>query len=349
MEREFYLVNIGLGGKQVILKYESGQLTGSIGGRVFGGQPGQNPPLMITSMFAAGDKILQSRKQYKFDRNVARSQIERILELEAITGLPSLVDFVANSTEEIRGYIEMLLEITNESGLPFSSDMFLKKDKLKTAKYVASIGGLDRYLYNSLSFFETENLQEEIEAVAKIGVKHLLLALWDKNTELSEGRMRCLDKMLPLLEPYSFETILCDTTPLSLPASMIGNRAAELIKSKYGLLSGCGRNSGVLNWWRASGEMGGVDTYKSVDTAMEALGSMGADFVIYGPASSADRVYPAVAIAQCNLALQVMDEYKSLPENMDHPIYKMFPKAVKMYRDMIAGVKIKRRWLIKPQ
>ncbi len=332
----------------MILKYDIDQLTGLIGGRLFGGQPGQNPPLMITTMFAAGDKIVKSRKQNRFDQNAARAQIERIMELEIITGLPSLIDFVANSTGEIIRYIDLFLEVTGKTGMPFASDMFMKKDKLETARYVASIGELDRYLYNSLSFYETEDLQDEIEAIAKIGVKHLLLALWDKDSELSEGRMKCLGKMAPLLEPYNFETILCDTTPLSLPASMIGNRAAELIKEKYGLLSGCGRNNGVLNWWRASGEMGGVNTYKSVDTSMEALGSMGADFLLYGPADAAGRIYPAVAIAQCNLATLVMDKYKTLPENMEHPIYKMFPDAVKMFQDMIAGAQTKRRWLMKP-
>ncbi|MDH5638576.1 MAG: tetrahydromethanopterin S-methyltransferase, partial [Nitrospinota bacterium] len=73
------------------LHYEKEQKTSTIGGRLVGGQPATNPPLMIGNMFWPGDKIVQSRKEGKFDREKATNQIRQLEALEKKTGLPSLV------------------------------------------------------------------------------------------------------------------------------------------------------------------------------------------------------------------------------------------------------------------
>lgn len=328
------------------LQYEKKQQVCNIGGRVFGGQPGQNPPLVIGNMFWTGDKTIESRKKLKFDREAGTAQIRRLEELEQITGLPTMVDLVANSFEEMKMYIDFFLETTQESKLPFSTDLYVTKKRIPCAEYVASLDVLDRYVYNSFSFWEKDP-SEEIEYIKGLGVKHVLLALWDQDDDFASGRITCLEKLLPLVQPHGFETVLCDTTPIHLATSLIGNKAIEIIKEKYGLPSGCGPNNGVSRWWKDAEVFGGKEAYRIVSAATEAFCSLGVDWLMYGPINSAGRIYPAVAVAQCNVAALVMDEFRKLPENKNHPLFKMFPDVVKGFEDMLAGVKKERSWTVK--
>ncbi len=328
------------------LKFEKEQAVSKIGGRIVGGQPGDNPPLMIGNMFWSGDKIVKSRKKGLFDKETATIQIRRLEELEKITGLPSLVDMVANTGDEIKRYIDFFVEATEESRMPFASDAYMTEDRIPAAEHAAYLGQLDRYLYNSFSFWE-KSPEKEIEHIARLGVKHVLLALWDEKDDFSTGRVRCLEKMLPMLEPYNFETILCDCTVMGLPTALIGNKSMEIIKEKYGLPAGSGPNNGVSMWLKDSERFGGKEAYRAVDAATESFCSLGADWLMYGPVKGCDRIFPAVAVAQCNLASLVMDEYKELPENPAHPFYLMFPDVVKEFHDKLAGVEKKRKWLRK--
>ncbi|MDH4183790.1 MAG: tetrahydromethanopterin S-methyltransferase [Nitrospinota bacterium] len=330
------------------LRFEKDQKVCSIGGRTVGGQPGANPPLMIGNMFWPGDKIVESRKEGKFNREEATNQIRKLEDLEKKTGLPSLVDMVANTGDEMKRYIDFFVEATEESksGMPFSSDAYKTEVKRPAAEHVASLGLMDRYLYNSLSFWEKE-LEKEIEEIAKLGVKHVVLGLWDAQDDFSTGRVTCIDNMWKLLEPYNFETILCDCSVMSLPTSMICNISMEKIKEKYGFPSGSGPANGVYMWMKNAKELGGKDAFAGVDVATEAISSLGADWLMYGPVDAMDRIFPGVAVAQCNFASMVMDEYKELPENPNHPFHLLFPDVVKQFHDKLAGVEKKRKWLKK--
>jgi tetrahydromethanopterin S-methyltransferase subunit H len=331
------------------LRFEVEQVESKIGGRVVGGQPGNNPPLMIGNMFWPGDKIVNSRKgKVDFDREEAVKQIRALEILEKKTGLPSLVDMVANTGDEMKQYIEFFVETTEESGMPFASDAYMTKVKRPAAEAVAELGQMDRYLYNSLSFWE-KDLPKEIEEIAKLGVKHVVLGLWDAQDDFSTGRLKCLDKMWPLLEPYKFESILCDCSVMHLPTSMICNNAMRIIKEKHGLPAGSGPANGVYMWMKDAKELvnGDADGFKGVDVATEAVSSLGADWIMYGPIEAMNRIYPGVAIAQCNIAAMIMDEYKELPENPNHPFNLLFPDVVKEFHDKLAGVEKKRKWLRK--
>jgi len=327
-------------------RFEKEQKVSNLSGRIVGGQPGANPPLMIGNMFWPGDKIVESRREGKFDREAATVQIRRLEELEQTTGLPSLVDMVANTGDEMKKYIDFFVETTVESQMPFASDAYMTKVKRPAAEHVASLGQMDRYLYNSLSFWE-KDLEKEIEEIAKLGVKHVVVGLWDAQDDFSTGRLKCLDKMAPLLEPYNFETILCDTSVMHLPTAMICNNSMRLIKEKYGLPVGSGPANGVYMWMKQAQAIGGKDAFQGVDVATEAVASLGADWLMYGPVEAMDRIFPGVAIAQCNFASLIMDEYKELPKNPSHPLNLLFPDVVKEFNDKLAGVEKKRKWLKK--
>ncbi|MBA7677745.1 hypothetical protein ES703_86009 [subsurface metagenome] len=54
-----------------MLKFDLEQKVFNIGGIKVGGQPGQNPPVLLWNMFQKGDVLLESRKERKFNREKA--------------------------------------------------------------------------------------------------------------------------------------------------------------------------------------------------------------------------------------------------------------------------------------
>ena len=85
--------------------YTSEQKVCNIGGLKVGGQPGENPPLLIGSMFQKGDRLIESRKEGKFNREGASEKIREMERFSRETGVPAMVAMVANSPDEMKDYV----------------------------------------------------------------------------------------------------------------------------------------------------------------------------------------------------------------------------------------------------
>ena len=67
-----------------IFKFESKQLTFEIAGVKVGGEIGENPTVMIGSIFYSGDKIVKNGAEGIFDEEAARDIIAKTEELSLI-------------------------------------------------------------------------------------------------------------------------------------------------------------------------------------------------------------------------------------------------------------------------
>lgn len=85
----------------------------NIGGIKVGGQPGENPPLLLASLFQKGDQLVESRKNRKLDRKGATERNKEMEEISDQTGVPGIVAMVANSPEEMKA-VEAALERARE-------------------------------------------------------------------------------------------------------------------------------------------------------------------------------------------------------------------------------------------
>jgi len=72
-----------------------------------------------------------------------------------------------------------------------------------------------------------------------------------------------------------------------------------------------------------------------VDAALEGLAAfLFHDMIFSGPMAGAERVFPAVSLADAYLATAVFSETGRLPETEDHPIHKLFPDFVAQLKEM---------------
>ena len=291
----------------------------TIDGIKIGGQPGDNPPLLIASMFHNKDRILEDRKG-NFDRDRAKELIKKQEELSASTGIPSMVAIMANTAEEAQIYIDFYLETTD---MPFGIDMWVAEKRAKATEYISKLGVQDKFLYNSITPWD-KDIRGQVSKLKDLGIKHVVVQAFDDKDQSPAGRLNSLENLLSQ-GADGFDTIIVDTSVMNLPATSFSLIANRLIKEKMGLPCG-GAYSNGTHMWKESKEAWGIEGFRAMDAVVQGMSSvLWSDYNFYGPIVTAPRIFPAVASAHMLLSTLVYDETGTIPENSDLPIRKYFP------------------------
>lgn len=301
-----------------MFRFETEQKVFDIDGIKFGGQPGENPPVMISSMFHNKDRIVQDRKG-NFDRPKAKELIRKQEELSEKTGIPGLVAMVANSPEEAQIYIDFFLETTD---MPFGIDMWVAEQRAKATEYVSRLGVQNKFLYNSITPWD-KDIKGQVARLKDLGIRHVVVQAFDDQDQTPAGRLKSLEAILAQ-GADSFETVIVDTSVMNLPSTSFSLIANRMIKEKLGLPCG-GAYSNGTHMWKEIKEQWGLDGFKAMDAVVQGMSSaLWSDFNFCGPIVTAPRVFPAVASAHMLLSTLVYDETNVLFENPNLPIRKYF-------------------------
>jgi len=301
-----------------MFKFEKEQKVFNFGGIKIGGQPGENPPLMISSMFHNKDKVLQDRKG-NFDRELATRIIRKQEEMTKVTGIPGMVAMVANSPEEAKIYVDFFLETTD---MPFGIDMWVAEQRAKATEYVSKLGVQDKFLYNSITPWD-KDIKGQVQRLKDLGIKHVVIQAFDDQDQTPAGRLNSMESILAQ-GASDFETIIVDTSVMNLPSTSFSLVANRLIKEKHGFPCG-GAYSNGTHMWKEIKPIWGLDGFKAMDAVVQGMSSaLWSDFNFSGPAVTAPRVFPAVASAHMLLTTFVYEETGVIFENENLPIRKYF-------------------------
>ena len=305
-----------------MLKYNLKQKVCNIGGIKVGGQPGENAPLLIGSMFQKGDILIESRKERKFNKEGAQERISEMERISQETGVPGMVAMVANTLDEMKTYVDFFVSVTD---MPFAIDIWVQKTRLAAARYIAELGLQERLLYNSITPWD-ENIEAQVAELRELGIKHIIVQAFDMEDKRPSGRVKSLQKMLPLVEKGHFDSILVDTAVMSLPYTAFSLVANRLIKQEFGLPVGCAPSNGTY-MWRKSLEGESRSRFVAMDAAIHAIAALESDFLFYGPMTGTSRVFPAVAGATCLSAILAYEEGAPLPGGV-YPLNLLFPEVI---------------------
>ncbi len=311
-----------------MFRLNSEQKVFNLNGIRIGGQPGENPPLLIASMFHNKDRILEDRKTGKFDRNRATELIRKQEELSRKTGIPAMVAMVANTPEEAQVYIDFYLETTD---MPFGIDMWVAEKRAKATEYIAKLGVQDKFLYNSITPWD-KDIKGQVERLKDLGIKHVVIQAFDDQDQTPAGRLKSLEMILGQ-GADSFDTIIVDTSVMNLPSTSFSLIANRLIKEKLGLPCG-GAYSNGTHMWKESKEEWGLDGFRAMDAVTQGMSSvLWSDFNFYGPIVTASRIFPAVATAHILMSTLVFDETGEIGDNESLPINRYFADFVQKVRE----------------
>lgn len=305
-------------------KFERQQKVCDIAGVKVGGQPGENSTVLIGSMFHKGDRLIKSRKSGEFDRDGARNHLKRLTDISQETSIPAMVDIVANSADEIAGYLEF---VAGETSLPVCIDSWQPGVRIESAKRASQAGLMDRLVYNSLNPWNPE-LEAEVDGIAGAGVRHIVIAVFDDEDKLASGRLKSLERLLPVIEKGGFESIMVDTTVMNVAAMAFSIQAAREIKERFGFAVGCAPSNGTY-MWKELRQIGIGKVFTGADAGAHAMASLlWSDFLFYGPMTGTERVFGAVAAAESIKAMFGYAESGKIIASPEHPARKLFGKFI---------------------
>ena len=305
--------------------YDTEQKVFNIGGVRIGGQPGENPPLLIGNMFQKGDVLLENRKEGKFNRKAAEERIREMERLSQETGVPGLIAMVANQLDEMKRYIDFFIGVTD---MPFAIDVWVQKTRLAIARYIAELGIQDRVLYNSITPWDEDN-EAQVAEIKELGIKHVVVQVFDVEDKRPAGRVKSLKKMLPIVKKGNFKSILVDTAVMNLPTTSLSLLANYMIKKEFGLPVGFAPSNGSYMWRKAAGEEG-RSKFPPIDAAVHAVSTIASDFLFYGPLTGTSRVFPAVASASSMMAALAFEE-RGIISSGGQPLNMLFPDVVEQF------------------
>lgn len=304
--------------------FEKEQTVCDVGGVKVGGRPGENPTVLIASMFHKGDKLIGNRKGGEFDRDGARTYIRQLEDISSRTGIPAMIDIVGNSAEEIAGYLEF---VSGETSVPVCIDSWQPGVRIDAAKWASQAGLKDRLVYNSLNPWNPD-LEAEVDEIASAGIRHIVVAIFDDEDKLASGRLKCLRKLLPIIEKGGFASVLVDTTVMNVAAMAFSIEAGREIKEIFGLPVGCAPSNGTY-MWKELRQLGLRNGFTGADAGAHALAALlWNDFLFYGPMTGTERVFGAVAAADSIKAMLGYSATGGVIASQTHPARMLFEKFI---------------------
>jgi len=299
-------------------KFNTPQKVYEVGKVKIGGQPGELPTVLIGSIFWLGQKMVEDANQGIFDAQQAENIINKMDMLSDLTGVPFAYDIVGTTETAFEKYIDF---VAKHSEAPLMLDAMSPRTRMKAAELAKNMGLQDRCLYNSVY----KGVRDpELEVLKDSGIKMSIVLADNPKDNSLEGKMEVLVEALELADKGGITKPLIDTAiPAFEPTMGTAVGAIPKIKEKFGHPTGLGTGNVVttMGWVKANfAKEFRLGTRTATNAIMQ---TMGANWLMFGPAEQADYVFPAIAIVDAYVASAMGDE-GSRPLHEQHPIYKIF-------------------------
>ena len=299
-------------------KFKTEQKIYDIGKVKVGGQPGETPTFIIGSIFWLGQKMVQDANKGIFDVTEAEKIINTMQTQSDITGVPFGFDVVGTTEEAFEKYIDF---VAKHSEAPIMLDAMSPKTRMAAAVMAKKMGLSNRCFYNSVYKGVTD---VELANLKDSGIKMSIVLADNPKDNSLDGKMAVIQEALALADKAGITKPLIDTAiPAFAPDMGTAVRTIPIMKEKYGHPVGLGSGNVVttMGWVKAHVAK---EFRKGCVTATNAImQTMGANWLMIGPAEQAEWVFPAVAVVDTYIASAGADlDTKPLSEGA--PIFKMF-------------------------
>lgn len=299
-----------------MFRFNREQIIYEIGKVKIGGQPGENPTVMIGSMFYRGDKIVKNEKTGVFDREAAQKLIKRLEEISDKTGLPAMLDVVCSSLENARKYLEFAADATE---MPILIDYISEEAAISGMDVAREIGIINRTILNSISH-ETKN--RIYEKVKETGIEAAIALTYSARAIVSyKERINLLKTMIPKIIEAGIKKILVDTTVLDITTLGLACKTIFEVKEAYGYPAGCGAHNAIASWKSIKEKKNKILEISCSAVANGLPVAIGADFILYGPVTDAEYIFPAISMINAAYAQILMEEGRRPP--LIHPRFKI--------------------------
>jgi tetrahydromethanopterin S-methyltransferase subunit H len=286
-----------------MFRYDKKQTVFEIGGFHVGGQPGEYPTVLASSMFYDRHKVVIDHVNGEIDKDLAETQWNTQVELSDQTSVGYWNQLIAETEEAMKNYIDWHLEIA--PGIAFLVDSSVPAVRMFAAKYATEIGAGNLAVYNSVN---ASALDEEWEAIKETDVDSAIVLAFNPTDVSVKGRIEMLTiggtgqekGLLTSSEEAGITRPLLDVASLSLGAGA-GQSIRSMVgfKGVLGLPTGGGPHNipDAWTWLRRYRKNGHPEVWEPCSIGANMIcGIVGADYLLYGPVDLATIIFPATAM-----------------------------------------------------
>jgi tetrahydromethanopterin S-methyltransferase subunit H len=299
-----------------VFKFTKEQIVYDVAGVKVGGEVGENPTVMIGSIFYKGDKNVKDERTGDFNRERAEELIAKVEELSDRTGLSAMLDVVCTSAQVAEKYLEFAADATC---MPILIDAVSEEGALKGVDCAKELRIVERTIFNSIT---PETKGPVFQKIKEVGLESAIILTYSTMAIISsKERVRLLEAMIPKVEAAGIRKILVDTVVMDIATLGLACKAIRDVKDRFGYPSGCGAHNAVDSWKALKKKKDHMLTLVCSSIANGLPIAIGADFVLYGPIDEADYMFPTVGLIDATYGQVVMEEGKRLGPS--HPRFKI--------------------------
>jgi len=274
----------------MMLEFKSEQKVQQIGSVNIGGQPGENPIVMVGSVFYAKHPALLDEKTGKFDKKIVEKEINEFIEIIEDCGMQAIVDVVGSYPDALVKECEYIADMTD---CPFLVDGVNDSSRIPAMAGLKEIGLLDRAILNSI---DDNTSDESVNRLKEIGVKHAVLLTFGNRSIFPHQKLQLLqEKLLVSAEKANIKNTIIDTAVLDLPSVAINVETTRLIKEELGLPTGFAPANAIYGWDYVK-KYGEPSRCGAIASIMTYCADAGSDFILFGPVKFAKCVVPSIAM-----------------------------------------------------
>lgn len=155
-----------------MFEYSVKQKAYNVCGVKIGGDPGLVPMVMVRSIFYNGHMIIENPTEGLFDEIRADSQLRRAEEMSDATGLPTMVDLVAENAVAAGRYLDFMVKATE---VPIFLDVVDEATQVESIQYASDQGMMNRIILNSLNLHSGKRVYEKVK---EAGCRNAVLLLY---------------------------------------------------------------------------------------------------------------------------------------------------------------------------
>ena len=315
-----------------MFKFDRKQEVYEVGGVKFGGQPGEYPTVLVSTMFYARHKSVTDEDKGLFDRAAAETLWNTQVSMSDATGNPYVNQIVGETPEAIRRYIDWFVGIDDRT--PFLIDSSAGEVRAEAARYCTEIGVANRAIHNSIN---ASIEQAEMDVLAESAVEAAIVLAFNATDPTVKGKLDILEVggsgqtkgMLQVAKECGIKIPLVDVAAMPLGAGSGATiRSIPTIKGKLGLPVGGGYHNMASAWdWLRKFKKTQPDPkaiYMPTDIGTNLVAQIaGSDFLLYGPIENVNQIFPAVAMVDIMLGETAKELGVEIADLENHPVTKL--------------------------
>ena len=300
-----------------MLNFDVDQKVIKVGNVKIGGQPGENPPVMVGTVFYANHAALLDEKTGKIDEKLAEQELNEYAEIISDTGMQGIIDVVGGYSEALVKECEF---VADRVDYPFLVDGLNDGSRIPAMERLKELGLLDRAILNSI---DESTSEENLEKLKNIGVKYAVLLTFGSRYIFPKQKLEFLrNTLIPKAERANINNYIVDTAVLDLASIGINAETVRMVKSELGIPVGYAPANAIYGW-KFGKKYGASSRCGAITSQMAYCVNAGGDFVLYGPIKFAKCVIPGISlIAAINAYYRKRILRKEISE--ETPLNKIF-------------------------